>query len=681
MRMQRAQQGLQILLALLIVVGFVWLFYSTRAAVHTYDAFTYISDVETKALGLLYHPHHLLYGPTGYIAANIAAAFGYAGRVDAPIQFVNALAGALGVLVLWRFGVTLTGRVWAALPFALMMGACYGYWRYAAEVEVYTLAALFVVLCLWLLALLDEHGWRWLVLPLALSSAGAVMFHQTNALFALPVGLFLLLDQRFRLLSVAYAALTALAVALPYLLVAIASNLLEWERFYRWFMGYTQTGRWGGRLGLDTLPELWVGWSDVVSVADWRALAFYGLALLGALLGGRALWRKNPAWWALILAWLLPYTLFFWWWEPFNIEFWIVLLPLWVTLMLLGVLPSRKQSASASVRELVGEGYTPLAANAVFRRAMTRPYKIATNYRLSILAALLFISLLTAHHDPIQQIGDPSQDYYYRVVQALDPHVQQDDLVITRGNILDLYVPYYNEHPAVNLLSLSNLSYGSGDYATFRNTLFERVETAYQRGRIVILDQMILDEPRSAARNPFGLEQADIDTFTARFPLVLLPETENAWYSIGQRAAPNAIAWRFEVHLQGWHSYNVDLPRFVDGAWCFTGGADPYIVSPPVDFAAASTAEITVDLSVSAADIAVDADDASDVYGQLFWQRSTDDGFSEARSLKFDLRAGRHNYTLTLSDQAAWSGQITALRLDPITAGTAGTTCVYGLRR
>jgi uncharacterized membrane protein len=58
---------LQWIIAAVLLVGLTGLYISTRTAVHTFDALSYTQDIETKPVGLLY-------GPTGYVAVQIAKA-------------------------------------------------------------------------------------------------------------------------------------------------------------------------------------------------------------------------------------------------------------------------------------------------------------------------------------------------------------------------------------------------------------------------------------------------------------------------------------------------------------------------------------------------------------------------------------------------------------------------------
>ncbi|MBZ0308218.1 MAG: glycosyltransferase family 39 protein, partial [Anaerolineae bacterium] len=317
--------------SVLLLLFFTALYYNTRTEVHTFDALSYTNDVETKPFGQLYHPHHLLYGPLGRLSFELAKNLGYEGRADQPIQFINALAGAFGVVMLWQVGRQFTGKNWQPLGAAVLVGMCYAYWLYAMEVEVYTLAALFIVLALWNLTRLDQQPSPPKVIFLALAAAGAVMFHQTNILFALPLGLFLLLDSRLRKYLPVLGIVFTAAVALPYLAVGWNSGFRDVNAFYDWLTGYAQTGQWGGNLNPDSVDALRAGLQNTVSPHNGTLAAlFYLLAVVGLLLGFRS---TKKTWLAFSAGWLILYGGFFWWWEPWNIEFWIVLLPLWALWM------------------------------------------------------------------------------------------------------------------------------------------------------------------------------------------------------------------------------------------------------------------------------------------------------------------------------------------------------------
>ncbi|NYI78532.1 glycosylhydrolase-like jelly roll fold domain-containing protein [Nocardioides panzhihuensis] len=119
----------------------------------------------------------------------------------------------------------------------------------------------------------------------------------------------------------------------------------------------------------------------------------------------------------------------------------------------------------------------------------------------------------------------------------------------------------------------------------------------------------------------------------------------------------NAFAtWGFETDgdPEGWTPGNhVGELTTAEGALRFSAnGGDPYIVGPRVDIDLADGAvvEITMQSSLAGA-------------GQLFWA-TTDGGFAEGRSSRFDTVAGTSTYRMPLPAGAA---RLQQLRLDPLT--------------
>jgi len=619
-------------IALCIFIGFVWLYTQTRTVIHTFDALSYTQDVENKPLLELYHPHHLLYGVVGYGVVDMAESIGYEGRADQPIQALNALAGALGVVLLWGFGAAYSGKVWHTLPMALLMGLSYAYWFYASEVEVYTVAAVFIVACLWVLVRLEQTPtWQWAV-ALGLAHAGAVMFHQTNALFLIPVSLFIIMlpyeiPLKGRVLVI-YGATLAVAVGVPYLGVGWQSGFRDVDGYYNWLTDYAQQGTWGSNLSLDSLSALREGLLDTISLTPIYGVVFYGLAIVGALL---TRWRRS--WLVLVISWLVLYGGFFWWWEPWNIEFWIVLLPLWAILMFGGA-----TSARATAR--------------------TSPAPPA----LAVVALVLAGLLVWEHYGVLRENTRVENDYYQQVTTALAPSLNEQDVVITRGNILDLYLPFYANHPASKVLSARQQSLDS---------ILNTIRQAHVGGNLIYIDNLLLDEPLDGQRNPFGLTPETIEQIQAQYPITPTINYNGAivFYSIGERTPPTTTEWIFSEHLAGWTAFGAANPRFESAGWCFTGGGDPWLESPPLSIDTQTITQVTIDLSL----------DGDAEYGQLFWHRPNE-GLSEERSLRFSLESDRQTYTLDLSGQVGWQETIVFLRFDPIPENLDATACVYGIQ-
>jgi hypothetical protein len=114
--------------AALIFVFFLLRYIASLTDVHTFDALSYVLDVDRKPWTEMFHPHHLAYGPLGALSLSIARAFGYTGTAAEPLQIVNALAGALGIAAFFLITQRTTKRTDASLIAALLLGGSYAYW-------------------------------------------------------------------------------------------------------------------------------------------------------------------------------------------------------------------------------------------------------------------------------------------------------------------------------------------------------------------------------------------------------------------------------------------------------------------------------------------------------------------------------------------------------------------------
>ncbi len=657
-RWTKLSRPLSWFLGLGVSFGLIILYIVSRTEVHTFDALSYTWALEDKPFGLLFHPHHLFYGPLGWLAYKSAQLLGYGGHADLPIQIVNALAGAFGVFLMWRFGARWTGRSIGALGVALLMGISYAYWLYATEVEVYTLATAFLVLALWIMTRLDERPHvRWAV-ALGLAHTGAIMFHQTNLLFGLAILTFLLSRPNLRRSSLIFAY--GLAVLIPlifsYGYVAYASRFPDLRGFYNWFTDYAQSGQWGGFLSFSHFPALRSGLQLTVSLQPGLAAVFYLLTAVGIVAGiyQARFDAHHRAWILFALVWTVSYLLFFWWWEPWNIEFWIALLPLW-GLWILSAGPS-KESYQES------DGKPPLNP----RTLLLILY--------AFIPFLLSFQLYRAHYDPIQEVGDVNNDYYRQVTNELVAVVGPEELVVTRGNILDLYIPFYAEHP--HILSMRQVEQQkAGDRSQIMGEILGQLDYAMVTGRPFLIDQFILDEERDPISNPFGLLPGEIETIKNRYPLqpVAYRGEQPLFYGTPRFDNFGRTQWDFNDSLGGWGTWGIESPHFADGGWCFTSGVDPQMKGPIINIEAEKWPVLSLDITLEA--------DAS--RAQIFW-RTPDKDYSLDNSLEFPLQRGQQLYKITMEDEPSWQGTIAQIRIDPLPGNEDDQpeimACVHSIR-
>ncbi|HEX5689579.1 MAG TPA: glycosyltransferase family 39 protein, partial [Roseiflexaceae bacterium] len=392
----------------------------------------------------------------GTLAFAVGRAFGYTGGAALPMQLINAVAGALGVALFYRLTWRATGRADIALVAALLLGGAYAYWYYAVEIEVYTVATLFLLLCLKLLLDLNQ-GWsarRFALLGLA--QGGAILFHQTNVLFCVPVLVFWMAATSKRQTRkapvaalLAYPAMLAAAVGLPYLFVGVVvSGFRSWSAFERWLTEYARTGWWGGPITAQKWGDLGAGWADTLAQPGGALL---GLLLLGLVVAhARTLARAvAPLMW-MLLAWLVVYGAFFLWWEPDNVEFWIASLPPALLLLALALRDTRPWGPEVWMALAIG---------------MT---SAAVNY------------------DSIARRGDATTDLQRTIARTLASQSQAADLLLVPDGLLELYLPYYERHD--NFSSLNQALFDSGgDWQAACSALHRRIDAALHAGAAAIV--------------------------------------------------------------------------------------------------------------------------------------------------------------------------------------------------
>lgn len=93
-----------------------------------------------------------------------------------------------------------------------------------------------------------------------------------------------------------------------------------------------------------------------------------------------------------------------------------------------------------------------------------------------------------------------------------------------------------------------------------------------------------------------------------------------------------------------------------------TDATDPHWVLQPIAINAKGVSTISIRLS----------NHNDDTNGRVYFRRAGDDSFSEERSVSIEVHDTGNcaTYHVDASANAAWSGTVTVLRVDPITAGS-----------
>ncbi len=663
-------------LPLLLFGAFLALYLLTLTDVHTYDALSYILDVDRKPWAELFHPHHLAYGPLGALIRSVALGLGWQGSAAVLIQGANALAGAAGVALFFVLLREVSGSGLQAGVGALLLASSYAFWYYAVEVEVYTIAALFLILALWLLVRLLRQPSSTLALGLGVVQGFAVLFHQTNVLLVIPA-LWVVwrsgdeggkrwlrqaqptaqpTAKHLRWLRqaqptaqptakptllLAYLLPLGLIVAGAYLGVGVGvSGFRHWEQLYTWMTDYAHTGWWGGAVDGNKLAGLGRGLST--SFAESPAGAWLGLGLVGLLLSNLRGLRQAPAGLVgLLLLWLATYGAFFLWWEPENIEFWIASLPAFYLLLVLC---------------------------------------LTDRVRLGVGVALALV-MLGMNGVAITDRGDARTDLQRQIAGALALQSGPGDLLVVPDGLLELYLPYYAQRE--NLTGLTQAMNQSGaDWDLACQRLHERVELTLASGYGVLLaDEALTPQPAPLGEPPsmmerFGLDSQQVGACYAPLRGMMVAVNLGAGLPGYQRIATvhdlaEAGGWDFRQGGWGWRFDGGHAQHIAERGWQLQPGVDAGLRSPPMQLDPDRVAVIEVRMAAS----------TSNREAQLFFLDGQGQA-SEARSIRWRLVADAemHTYRLEVGVHPGWDGVIGGLRLDPVEVGDGGEVWVESLR-
>lgn len=368
----------------------------------TDDVYYFAYLIENFPINYVGDPRLLLYKSSMQWAYHALHLLGWSISGLELLRGFSALCGGAALAVLWwllerDLGVTRR----AALAAVVLLGASYGFWRYAIEAEVYVPSTLLLLIALRWFYRLERRPDSGAValLPLALFSGAAVLFYQPNVI---PLALaFLLLNLRQTRCCglMVYAGVAAAVVIGGYWIGYVVYKthplgLATFEEFLRqrslefvvWpfdLRNFIQATL-GGALILwhDILSSNWIFAHDWIGQdvqrmfayewffekqytarqAGWLAVAPLVLIPLVTLLGIWVLVRAYPYALARVrdrrvgvyVAWLLVSGLIIWRLNPYGPEAWIMLLtPLMIVLAVVVIEPAIQRGGGRIVAWLV----------------------------------------------------------------------------------------------------------------------------------------------------------------------------------------------------------------------------------------------------------------------------------------------------------------------------------------
>lgn len=615
------------LLPIAICVGVALLYLSTLTHVHTFDALSYILDVQRKPWAELFHPHHLAYGPLGALATWFTA-----GDAALAMQRLNACAGAIGSALLGAIAYRRWQRIDLAVIAALSLSGAYAYWYYAVEVEVYTVAACFLLWIIWLIDQPHVMQTRWQG-ALGVAVAGACLFHQSNALVAAPLMLLASIDSwrnpaHWRgWIRAATVAVGIVIGSYTWVMWGI-SGFRDTETALAWLTQYAATGWWGGRA---TLTDLLSGISESIA---WPHGSTFAIAILSISLAHLRITplRREHAW---MWTWMLVYAVFFTWWEPDNIEFWIALCPLGILLLLAPLRHHQRWGIGASLA--------------------------------------LGVALLTMHTNwvAITQRGDARQDLQRDIARYIVAQSNAGDLVLIPDGLLELYLPYYHQREHLQSVNAAISTHGS--WAAACDHIRTDIVQSQQAGHAVLVAQDFL-VPSVVMQQRFALAADAVAECLPEITTWSTPLPSQAPIPAYQRIA--SPAEQLSTHRWqslpsaplGWQLINAQTTTTSSPGWWLQVASDPVLVSPILDLP--MPAAIAVQLEPVA---------TADRQAQLFVAVALNQ-FDETRSIRWEIPADASEVVLDLRQLPDVPPRLLQLRLDPVADGASGSVRITGLR-
>ncbi|MDQ3929194.1 MAG: glycosyltransferase family 39 protein, partial [Chloroflexota bacterium] len=619
---------------LVSLIAFV-VFMLTATGFHTYDGISYVRDIG-KPLAALFLPHHLVYEPTLLAMLNLWRAVGYTGYADVPGEMLSSLAGAGGLGLFFAISRRCTGSNPISILTTLALALTYGYWFYSVEVDIYVLPLFFLLATAWLYlqALSHKRLPAYIFVFMGIAHAVGVLYHQA-ALLAAPafaLGIVLLpgnVAEKVRRVLL-YGGALGLVVAPAYYIggVVIAGQDSP-EKFMRWANNFGQLGTWGA-LTPETAGNTISGTSAAISADYWAGRALLISLLLVLALRARAATRRGGPFAWVLWAWAGIYTLFFIWWQPEVLKFWVLVLPPALLLVVLGF------------------EWTALGA-----RSRTAA---------SVVAAVVLLALVITNAPTIWAKRDPMSDPGRRTSAELSRVSSREDLIILQSGSAEHYLPFMYDR--INIMSARELWYQGGvegqDEAVV--AMRRRLWHALAKGSSVwIEDRVLTPGVRTSDHYVFSSEQ--IEMLLSPYGERVAGNQITLGTSTFTQLSPSNVyskadGWTFTSYEEGWSAVNVTGEATGEQGWCFSPREDPALYSPPVRLQTSDYSTLSVAMSTTTPGRA-----------QFFFRQGSEEPFSEVASVAFDVEAGTHDYKVSLGPEWKRIQAVEGMRLDPLEKG------------
>ena len=348
----------------------IYLLTLSHNLVASHDSIGYINEIDHYQW--LFHPHHLLYNPISILWLKLFRWLGCESDSSYIVASLNSVFGAGGlVLIFIILRKRLSSNLSSTISTLITIGASFGFWFYSDCVEVYIIPLFFLlaVLCILLKPTLRSKD----IILIGVFHGIAVLFHQIHVLLGFAIIARLIFFRKDLNISLSKALTLYLAPAMGIIFLSYGlvlaidvqpknlNDVLYWGTAY----SHSLPGSWNVP-SLKSLFKAFIGFSHsvfgghfmfAVPAIKERLLQILGshelkdeiflvstlsqtvaqiLTILSVVFGLLLIYvlavslrfvktirhHLTPAIIS-IGVWILVYCLFFWVWDPTNLEFWI----------------------------------------------------------------------------------------------------------------------------------------------------------------------------------------------------------------------------------------------------------------------------------------------------------------------------------------------------------------------
>lgn len=334
------------------------LYFSFLSKFYYFDGILYAIWTELGIKYTMFHPHHILYCPLGFVILKLFRLFGYFKEggygVHLIFQSINALFGALGVVLFFVLMKRIIKDIGLTVLVSLLFAFSYGYWNFSIHIHGIMPSCFFLIATLFLLQKSKSPYSKRNYLLIGLAHGMAILFHVSAILF-LPAALISMI-LRIKERSVRLKAILLYSLSL-FLIVGVAYSAVvlfvwhfsSWGEIYQWFFrkftaSYAPFGykidywsfNWSNiPLSFSILRNTILGnyfvankdrmlpftYYSLLSLT-WMARTVYLFILFYFILSFKKLWRRHANTIAFSLIWIFAYAVFFTRFFPGVIKSW-----------------------------------------------------------------------------------------------------------------------------------------------------------------------------------------------------------------------------------------------------------------------------------------------------------------------------------------------------------------------